>query len=111
MLEFGALEAMAVEAGFPTSGVSRPVSAGYRRELAFFIYLSLIGSYLWADQSSALDTGQVVFKETTAYSGTASLDCAFFWNSSFYLAYAWDSRVIRSGQAGGGLLLTWNKLF
>ena len=86
-------------------------SLGYRRELAFFVYLSLIGSYLWADRATALDTGQVVFKDTTALSATANLDCAFFWDSEIYLAYTWDSGVIRTGKPGSGVLLTWNKLF
>lgn len=87
-------------------------SLGYRRELTFFLYLSLIGSYLWADRATAaLDTGQVVFKSSSALSSTVSLDTAFLWNSEVYLAYVWDSGVIRSGKAGSGLLLTWNKLF
>jgi len=86
-------------------------SLGYRRELAFFIYLSLIGSYLWADRASALDTGQVVFKETAAVSSTVSLDTAFFWNSEIYGAYAWDSGVIRQGRCGNGYLVIWSKLF
>jgi hypothetical protein len=84
---------------------------GYRREIAFFLYLSLIESYLWADRVSARDDGQVFFKNTTAVSTTASLDCAFFWNSEFYLAYSWDSAAIRGGRSVSGLLLTWNKLF
>jgi hypothetical protein len=87
------------------------ISLGYRRELAFFIYLSLVGSYLWADRVSAQDNGLVQLKNTTAVSSTASLDCAFFGNSEFYLAYAWDSGIIRGGRSGSGLLLTWNKLF
>ena len=87
------------------------VSVGYRREIAFFIYLSLFESYLWADRVSARDDGQVFLKNTSSVSSTASLDCAFFWNSEFYLAYTWDSGVIRGGRSGSGLLLTWNKLF
>jgi hypothetical protein len=87
------------------------LSLGYRREIAFFLYLSLIESCLWADRVSARDNGQVLLKNTTAVSSTVSLDCAFFWNSEFYLAYAWDSGAIRGGKSGSGLLLTWNKLF
>ena len=86
-------------------------SLGYRRELTFFLYLSLVGSYLWAERATALDSGQVVFKKTSALSSTVSLDSAFFWNSELYLAYAWDSGVIRGGKSGSGVLLTWNKLF
>jgi hypothetical protein len=86
-------------------------SLGYRRELCFFMYLSLVGSYLWADRATVLAGDQVGFRDTTAYSATASVDTAFFWNSAFYLAYAWDSGVIRNGRSGSGILLTWNKLF
>ena len=86
-------------------------SLGYRRELAFFLYLSLMESYLWADRVAAQDNGQVLLRNTTAVSSTASLDCAFFWNSELYLAYTYDSGVIRGGKSGSGLLLTWNKLF
>lgn len=87
-------------------------SLGYRRELTFFLYLSLIGSYLWADRSTAApNTAQVEFKSTSGLSSTVSLDTAFLWNSEIYLAYAWESGVIRGGKAGNGLLLTWNKLF
>lgn len=87
------------------------VSAGYRRELCFFIYLTLAGGYLWAERASALEDGRVEFRKTTSLSGTASLDFAFFGNSSFNLGYAWDSRVVRNGSSGGGVSFTWNKLF
>jgi hypothetical protein len=86
-------------------------AVGYRRELTFFLYLSLIGSYIWAERASALDSGRVFFKEDNAWAGTASLDCAFFWKSSIYLAYSWDTGILRSGKSGSGLVLTWNKLF
>jgi len=87
------------------------LTAGYRRELCFFAYLSLVGSYLWADRATAQADGRVTFRDTTAYSATASLDFAFFGNSSFNLAYAWDSGAVRNGRSGGGVGLTWNKLF
>lgn len=86
-------------------------SLGYRRELTFFLYLTLIGSYFWGDRATVTNDSQVVFRDMNAVSGTASLDCAFFWNSEIYLAYAWDSGAIRNGRSGNGLLLTWNKLF
>jgi hypothetical protein len=86
-------------------------SAGYRREISFFLYLTLLGSYLWADRATALDTGEILFKETTSFAGTASLDCAFFWKSAFYLAYVWDSGVVRGGRSGSSVVINWNKLF
>ncbi|GFO66582.1 hypothetical protein GMLC_01610 [Geomonas limicola] len=87
------------------------LSAGYRRELCFFIYLTLAGTYLWADRANALDDGRVQFRETTSVAGTASLDLAFFGNSSFNLGYVWDSGAVRNGRSGSGVSFTWNKLF
>ena len=86
-------------------------SLGYRRELTFFLYLTLIGSYFRGDRATVTNDSQVVFRNRDAVSSTVSLDCAFFWNSEIYLAYAWDSGAIRNGTSGSGLLLTWNKLF
>lgn len=33
------------------------------------------------------------------------------WDSSLYLAYTWESGVIRNGRSGGGVTVIWNKLF
>jgi len=85
-------------------------SAGFRRELAFFIYLSLVGSYIWTDRATALSDGRVDFHHVSAASGTASLDFAFFWNSSVNVSYVWDSGAIRNGRSGSGIIVTWNKL-
>jgi hypothetical protein len=86
-------------------------SVGYRRELTFFLYLSLVGSYIWSDRATVRDVDQVVFRDRTAAAATASLDSAFLWNSSLHLAYSWDSGFIRGGTAGSGVLLLWNKCF
>lgn len=84
---------------------------GYRRELTFFLYLSLVGSYLWADRATVQGVDQVVFRNRQGRTATVSLDSAFFWKSEIYLAYAWESGVIRGGKAGSGIILNWNKSF
>lgn len=86
-------------------------SAGYRRELAFFLYLTALGSYIRADRATVQGGEQVVFKGKEGAAGTVSVDSAFFWDSSLYLAYTWESGVIRNGRSGGGVTVIWNKLF
>lgn len=86
-------------------------SLGYRRELAFFLYLSAVGSYIWADRATVRGLDQVFFSDESAAAFTVSLDSGFLWNSSLYLAYSWDSSFIRGGKSGSGVVLTWNKLF
>ena len=83
----------------------------YRRELTFFMYLHLRGSFIWADQSAATSSNQVVFKSNNGQAATIGLDSGFLWNSEIYLAYSWDSGFIRNGEPGSGLILTWNKSF
>lgn len=87
------------------------VSAGYRRELTFFLYLSLYGSYIWADRATVEGVDRVAFRDKEGAAGTITLDTAFLWDSSFYLAYAWESGMIRNGRSGGGYTVMWNKLF
>jgi len=84
---------------------------GYRREVTFFLYLSALGSFIWADRGTVQGGEQVVFRDTTAAAATLSLDCGFFWDSALYLAYIWESEFIRNGRSGSGVVLTWNKLF
>ena len=86
-------------------------SAGYRREFTFFLYLTALGSYIRADRATVQGGEQVVFKGKEGAAGTVSIDSAFFWDSSLYLAYTWESGVIRNGRSGGGVTMIWNKLF
>jgi hypothetical protein len=83
----------------------------YRRELTFFLYLHVRGSFIWADKMALSETNQVVFKSANGQAATIGLDTAFFWQSELYLAYSWDSGFIRNGRSGGGALLAWNKSF
>ncbi|MBU5613469.1 porin [Geomonas azotofigens] len=86
-------------------------SAGFRRELTFFLYLSTLGSYIWADRSSAVGNNRVDFDEMHGAAATVALDSAFVWDSSLYLAWSWESGVMRNGRSGNGVTLMWNKLF
>lgn len=86
-------------------------SLGYRRELTFFLYLSLIGSYIWGDRATVAGTDHVVFRQQSAAAGTATLDMAFLWNSALNLNYSWESGFIRQGRVGSGVTLLWSKLF
>ncbi|NVN91332.1 MAG: porin [Desulfuromonadales bacterium] len=83
----------------------------YRRELAFFIYLHLRETFIWADRAAVTDTNRFMFKSTLGAATTIGLDTGFFWNSALYLGYSWDTGFIRNGTSGSGLILTWNKSF
>jgi len=83
----------------------------YRRELAFFLYLQLRETLIWADRAAVTDTNQFLFKSSTGAATTIGLDTGFFWDSALYIGYSWDSGFIRNGKAGSGLILTWSKSF
>lgn len=83
----------------------------YRRELAFFIYLHLRETFIWADRAAVTDTNKFLFKSTTGASTTIGLGTGFFWKSELYLGYSWDSGFVRNGKPGSGLILAWYKSF
>jgi hypothetical protein len=83
----------------------------YRRELAFFIYLHLRETLIWADRAAVTDSNRFLFKSSTGAATTIGLDTGLFWNSELYLGYSWDSGFIRNGKPGSGLILVWNKSF
>jgi hypothetical protein len=83
----------------------------YRRELTFFLYAHMRGSYIWADRATILGGGQVGFRSDNGEAATFGLDSGFIWNSSIYLEYSWDSGFIREGRPGSAYMLTWNKSF
>jgi len=86
-------------------------SLTYRRELAFFLYLSLVGSYIWGERATVENGDQVVFRDRRGGAATVSLDSAFFWNSELYLAYCWESGYLRGGTPGSGVMVAWNLSF
>lgn len=81
----------------------------YRRELTFFMYLHLRGSFIWAHQATAFGAGQVGFRATDGQAATIGVDTGFFWNSEVYLDFSHDSGFVRNGKAGSAVTLTWNK--
>jgi hypothetical protein len=83
----------------------------YRRELAFFLYLHLRETLIWADRAAVTETNRFLFKSSTGAATTIGLDTGFFWNSELYFGYSWDSGFIRNGKPGSGLILLWNKSF
>jgi hypothetical protein len=83
----------------------------YRRELAFFMYLHLRETFIWADRAAVTDSNKFLFKNSLGGATTIGLDTAFFWNSSLYLGYSWDTGFVRNGKPGNGMILTWNKSF
>jgi hypothetical protein len=87
------------------------VALEYRRELAFFLYLHLRETFIWADRAAVTDTNRFLFKSSTGAATTIGLDSGFFWNSELYLGYSWDSGFIRNGKSGSGIIVTWNKSF
>jgi hypothetical protein len=86
-------------------------SVAYRRELAFFLYGSLIGSGIWGDRATVKEVDKVVFRERTDAAVSLQLDSAFFWESQLSLNYTWESGFIRDGRPGGGVTLYWSKVF
>lgn len=83
----------------------------YRRELAPFIYLHLRETLIWAERAAVNDTNKFLFKSSTGSATTIGLDTGFFWKSSVYLGYSWDSSFIRNGKSGSSLILAWSKAF
>jgi hypothetical protein len=83
----------------------------YRRELVFLLYLHLRETFIWADRAAVTDNNKFLFKSSLGAATTIGLDTAFFWNSSLYLGYSWDTGFVRSGKPGNGMILTWNKSF
>ena len=86
----------------------------YRRELIFFMFLHLRGSFIWAQQAnySPVDVGNTIaYRRTNGQAFTVGLETGFLWDSSLYLDYSWDSGFVRDGKPGSGILLLWNKSF
>jgi len=83
----------------------------YRRELAFFIYLHLRETLIWANRAAVTDSNRFLFKSSTGAATTIGLGSGFFWNSEVYLGYSWDSGFVRNGHPGSGLILAWYKSF
>jgi len=60
----------------------------YRRELTFFLYAHLRGTFIWADQATTHAHNQVGFSSSRGGDATIGIDSGFLWNSSIYLDYS-----------------------
>ncbi len=82
----------------------------YRRELLFFLFLHLRGTFVWANRD-ILTSSNFKFSEDHGEVFSAGATCGFFWNSQLYLEYAHDTGVLRNGPSGESVLALWSKSF
>jgi hypothetical protein len=82
----------------------------YRRELLFFLYLHLRGTFAWAN-SDVLTSRTLKFSRDTGETFSTGLTSGFLWNSQLYLEYAYDTGVLRNGPGGESVLVVWSKAF
>ncbi len=83
----------------------------YRREIFFFLFLHIRGTFIWADHETIVASNQIGFKQATGGSGSVALTTGFFWNSQIFLQYAMDSGFLRDGETGSTVTLLWSKSF
>jgi len=80
----------------------------YRRELLFFLYLHLRGTFAWANRD-VLTSHPLRFRESRGEVFSSGLTSGLPWDSTLYLEYSHDSGILRNGVAGDSLLLLWSK--
>lgn len=83
----------------------------YRRELLFFLYLHLRGTFTWADRAVVVAGNQVGFRDVAGETGSVGLTSGFFGNSQVYVQYAWDSGLLRDGKSGSSVRMLFSKSF
>jgi hypothetical protein len=83
----------------------------YRRELLFFLYLHLRGTFFWANRNVISTQFHGRFSQENGQAGSVGLTSGFFWDSQLYLEYAKDSGLLRNGVAGDSMLVMWSKCF
>jgi hypothetical protein len=85
-------------------------SAEYRRELLAFLYLHLRATNGWVNRQ-IFTTRRLKLLENSGEAFSAAITSAFFWNSGLSLEYAYDTSVLRNGQAGSTITVVWAKGF
>ncbi len=83
----------------------------YRRELLFFVYLHLRGTFIWADRASIIGGNQIGFHSANGQAASLGLTTGFYWDSQLYLESAWDSGFLRDGKSGSSMMIVWSKSF
>ena len=82
----------------------------YRRELLFFLYLHLRGTFTWANRD-ILTPDTLKFSDDNGEAFSAGLTSGFFWKSQLYVEYAHDTGLLRNGRSGESALVLWSKSF
>lgn len=85
-------------------------SAEYRRELLFFLYLHLRGTYAWVNRD-VFTARRLKFLANSGEAFSAALTSGFLWDSELYLEYSYDTKILRNGAPGSTIGLLWSKSF
>jgi len=85
-------------------------SAEYRRELLFFLFLHLRGTYAWVKRD-VFTTTRLTSLENRGEAVSAAVTSGFIWDSELSLEYSYDTNILRNGAAGSTITLLWSKGF
>ena len=85
-------------------------SAEYRRELLFFLYLHLRGTYAWVNRD-IFTARRLKFLDDRGEAYSAAITSGFLWDSELYLEYSYDTRILRNGVSGSTITVLWSKGF
>ena len=85
-------------------------SVEYRRELLFFLFLHLRGSYAWVKRD-IFTTTRLKFLENRGEAIAAAITSGFLWESELSLEYSYDTNILRNGASGSTSTLLWSKGF
>lgn len=86
----------------------------YRRELLFFLYLHLRGTFAWGGNRPdyTIDRGlKLRLTSTDAEAFSVGLTSGFFRDSQLHLEYSYDTKLLRNGTSGNSFMLLWSKSF
>lgn len=85
-------------------------SVEYRRELLFFLYLHLRGTFVWANRN-IFSSPRQSFSEARGDAFSVGLTSGFLWQSQLYLEFTRDNGILRNGASGNSVLVMWSKIF
>ena len=85
-------------------------SAEYRRELLFFLYLHLRGTFAWVNRE-IFTTTRFRSLDNSGQAFSAAVTSGFLWGSELFLEYAYDTSILRNGARGSTVTLLWSKGF
>jgi len=86
----------------------------YRRELLFFLFLHLRGTFAWGANRPDYSANQGLrlrLTSTDAEAFSIGLTSGFFKDSQLCLEYAYDTKILRNGTSGSSFMLLWSKSF